>query len=497
MPDSTTKQTDHTLKSASVPAYLQWGRQLLICLLLSLLACGRQPSPFPQIPETTPTSTPTPQAETGATSPAPTPSPQPASTIGIDPEGIQGVLLRIWHPWSGRAGQAMEEMISRFNASNPYGLQVESAYIGNYNSLDERVQSAPPEDLPQIAVGYAYQIQDWQNSGIEITDLSLYLNEPEWGFEPHELADFFPAFIEKEQMSRIELGFPAQRFTQVMIYNKTWANELGISSSPGTPAAFYEQACRASQANKNDDDPTNDGTGGWLINTTPPAMLSWFYSFGARIISPGNDGYQFNTQEIKTALEFLKDLFDAGCAWDSPESDPLAELAARRALLITTSITDLTLIRSALEKNGSTDDWLALPFPSEQSQPALAVYGPSFAILKSSPEEDLAAWLLIKWLAEPEQQALMVSNSSSLVIRESTLEHLKDYSVENPQWALIQTYLDHARPEPELRSWETVRWVLSDVGTQVFRYYFTRERIPATLELLEETAAELHARSQN
>jgi hypothetical protein len=36
-----------------------------------------------------------------------------------------------------------------------------------------------------------------------------------------------------------------------------------------------------------------------------------------------------------------------------------------------------------------------------------------------------------------------------------------------------------------------VRWAVSDVGTQVFRSYFVPERIPATLQLLDETAAEL------
>ena len=45
---------------------------------------------------------------------------------------------------------------------------------------------------------------------------------------------------------------------------------------------------------------------------------------------------------------------------------------------------------------------------------------------------------------------------------------------------------------PGLKSWKVVRWILGDVGTQIFRYYFTPQRIPATLELMDETAAELH-----
>ncbi|MGB3903793.1 MAG: hypothetical protein WBB22_02635, partial [Anaerolineae bacterium] len=61
-----------------------------------------------------------------------------------------------------------------------------------------------------------------------------------------------------------------------------------------------------------------------------------------------------------------------------------------------------------------------------------------------------------------------------------------------PQWATALELLDHAQPEPGLGSWKTVRWVLGDVGTQIFRYYFTPDRIPITLELMDETIAELH-----
>jgi hypothetical protein len=41
-----------------------------------------------------------------------------------------------------------------------------------------------------------------------------------------------------------------------------------------------------------------------------------------------------------------------------------------------------------------------------------------------------------------------------------------------------------------------VRWVVSDVGTQMFRSYFSADRIPSTVELLAETAAELHERAE-
>jgi ABC-type glycerol-3-phosphate transport system substrate-binding protein len=117
-------------------------------------------------------------------------------------------------------------------------------------------------------------------------------------------------------------------------------------------------------------------------------------------------------------------------------------------------------------------------------------------MFSGTAEEDLAAWLVIKWLAAAEQQADFVTANGSFPTRSSAMEFLSAYASENPQWASAQDLLGNARAEPNLISWNVVRWVVSDVGTQIFRYYYTPETIPATLELMEETAAELHERTE-
>jgi ABC-type glycerol-3-phosphate transport system substrate-binding protein len=113
-----------------------------------------------------------------------------------------------------------------------------------------------------------------------------------------------------------------------------------------------------------------------------------------------------------------------------------------------------------------------------------------------TPEENLAAWLVIKWLLSPEQAAKLIQARGTFPIRTSTMDFLEDYESEHPRWAAAQELLVHAQAEPGLESWGAVRWILGDVGTQIFRYYFTAERIPATLELMDETAEELHSLSE-
>ena len=110
-----------------------------------------------------------------------------------------------------------------------------------------------------------------------------------------------------------------------------------------------------------------------------------------------------------------------------------------------------------------------------------------------TPDENLAAWLVIKWLLSPEQDANLVEARGTFPVKASTLDLLDNYADEHPQWSAAQELLEHAKTEPGLDSWGSVRWILGDVGTQIFRYYFTPDRIPATLELMDETASELHA----
>ena len=102
------------------------------------------------------------------------------------------------------------------------------------------------------------------------------------------------------------------------------------------------------------------------------------------------------------------------------------------------------------------------------------------------------AGLVLKWLLSPESGAKITEAHGTFPVRESMMKYLDDYASGHPQWSTAQELLSNTRPEPGLKSWDRVRWILGDVGTQIFRYYFTPDRIPTTLELMDETAVELH-----
>jgi len=115
--------------------------------------------------------------------------------------------------------------------------------------------------------------------------------------------------------------------------------------------------------------------------------------------------------------------------------------------------------------------------------------------LQSTPQRQLASWLFSKWLLAPENQARWVTTTGSFPLQESVNEQIISDGAGAQRWQTALELLQYAHSEPEYRSWDTVRWALSDASTQLFRWYFTMEQLPDTVSLLDKTAAELHQRA--
>ena len=479
---------------------LKWAPpQFPTCLLIILLglillaACNGEPIPTQTAVIETLEITPSSTSTATQIPPTPTITPQPTTSLGLKPADLNGIRVNLWHPWSGETGIAIQQSIEQFNASNEFGITVEGISLETIDNLYEMVDSAESAAiLPNLALGSNYQIQSWISAGKPVTGLNTFVEDPEWGLSSEELADFYPVFLEQDVIDQNRFGFPATRTAPLIFYNSTWGEELGFSAPPHTTEEFMEQACAAALAYSSNDIPDDDGTGGWLIDTTPSGVLSWLYAFDSSVALSDGGGYQFNTPQTAEAFQFLKDLFDQGCAWELFESTAEAEFANRRALFITSTLGDVGYQQEELDLAENKDNWTVIGFPTPAGEAVIDVYGPSYVIFAGTPEENLAAWLLINWLSSPEQGAKLAAARGTFTTRTSGLDYLDSYADENPQWAAAQELLVVAQPEPGLESWKNVRWILGDVGTQLFRYYFTSDRIPATLELMDETAAELH-----
>jgi multiple sugar transport system substrate-binding protein/sn-glycerol 3-phosphate transport system substrate-binding protein len=424
---------------------------------------------------------------------APASTPMPSSTIAVAPADLQGLEIRVWHPWGGEGGKTLQALIGEFNATNEWGLSIEVEQFGDHDAQFEAMETAlQAGEPPDLVLAYPYQSLAWEaGKKGSVIDLTPYINDPVWGFQPGEIEDYFPLFFEQDLVAGKRIGFPVTRSAQLLYYNTTWASELGFAQAPETPAQFTTQACAAAHANSQDDARDNDSTGGWIISTDYLTVLGWLYAFDSQVVDPGGKAYHLGADEAGEALKFLRDLYEQGCAWLNEDEAGETDFANRLGLFAAGSMTGIARQEDAFADAHSKDNWTVIPFPGPV-QPAIVSYGPSFTLLESTPERQLAGWLFLRWLSQPDKQARLAQASGTYPARASALEHLEREPL--PQWTAAIDLLPYFHPEPNLRSWRVVRWAVSDAATQLFRWYFSSEQLPATLQLLGETADELQRR---
>lgn len=451
--------------------------RLLLFLSLALFAC--QP-----VPSEGRTATPRPSK-----TPRPPVLPGNGSRLGVEKEALRGLTIQVWYPWFGVEASLFESQVAEFNRSNEWGIVVQPTSQINYSQLFEAVStSLPTPDRPDLVIAFPEHGLAWSAGG-RVVDLNQYINDEVYGWAQTDLQDFPAAFWAQDASGEKRLGLPAQRSARFILYDVTWARELGFETAPATADEFRVQACSAHQAMLGDQIRQNDGQGGWLVDTDPMTALSWLTAFGGGVLE-GND-YRFLTPKNIAGLKFVKQLYDDGCAWTAqPGADLQADFAGRTALFGTAALEDLAGQSRAFAAAGNGDTWTVMSFPGGQ-QSGLAVYGSSYFILRSAPEEQLASWLFVRWMLSPENQAKWVETTGLFPLRNSSLGLLTAYGASHPQWSAAVALLPEAQIQPQLASWRKVRVMLGDGFDNMFRLNIPAGRVAEVLVQMEATSRDL------
>lgn len=424
-----------------------------------------------------------------------------ATRPSLPAQAVRGQIIRFWHPWQGAEGQAMGKLVQAFNLENEWGIVIVPEAMQGTDEIQARLAMTVENDLaPDVVVGFLPQALNWRDGSSPaakgLVDWQPYLDDPTWGISTTAQADFYPAVWESEIVQGQRLGIPALRSAQVLYYNRTWAGELEFFNPPVTPQQFADQACASAEALRNDETVQNDAFGGWIAGANYAASLSWIYSNGGEVVQEQGGGeeasYRFNTPAVEESFTFLKDLVDGRCAWFDEAGGIEMAFAHRQGLFASGSVMGIPYQAELVRQARRGDDWTVIPYPApSNADPALVIYGPSYYLQRSSPERQLAAWLFVRWLSQPEQHVQMVEASSSFPIRMGELAALETFRLRYPAYQAALALLPAARSEPKLASWETVRWTLNDATTQLFRPYFKVDQIPTMLEYLDRTIAAL------
>ena len=461
-------------------------RLLIIILLAGLMLPGcTQASPTLSTPTDLP-------VVTGTTVPSFTPSTVSTKTapIGVKASALRGVSIQVWDAFAGGAADVFASQAALFNSDNEWGIVVNPSGYGDYPSLFDAVNTAlgSAGGSPDMVAALPEQTLTWKTSG-SVVDLTPYLGDPNWGLGSDAIADFPPVFWLQDKVDGEQLGVPAQRSARFLFYNNTWAHELGFDTPPKTADEFRQQACAANASFRSDTNPQNDGYGGWIVDPSWQTTYSWLLGFGGGVVD--GTSYGFRTDPNLAALQFIKRLFDDHCAWLSTEPTPYDSFARRSALFVSGDLAEVPMAVESMSRLKNTDEWTLIPFPGTTGG-TLVAYGPSYSVLKSTPEKQLAAWLFARWLLSPQNQAQWVEATGLFPLRTSVLDQIGPYRAASPQWDAAVGALSMAQGVPHLASWRQVRYVLEDGVTVIFQMNTPVDQISSALTEMDSMAQELN-----
>ena len=396
------------------------------------------------------------------------------------------------HPWAGGEADAIDSMVAEFNRDNQWGIMVVVEKPGSaaelINNLEGELGTSTQPDI--IAAPIESLLALNQNDKVVI-DLSPYVSSGTYGLDPKIIDAFSQVIWDQDSLDGYRYGIPAQRTAKVMIYNRTWAKELGFDNPPATPEDFEKQTCAAYNALLNDDNKDNNGLGGWVIDNDAMTMASWATAFGTDLDTNGQ--VKFNTEGMKDAFTYLRKLEEEGCAWVSKEPAPYNYFDNRQALVYSADLQDLAIQTPIQAKSGSTDQWEVIPFPTK-GDPFVYTYGPSYAILKNSEEKQLAAWLFIRWMTTLDHEGALVKAGATLPMGEDFINYSIELEDSIPQWGQMLPLLGYVETPPQDPQWTQAKMILEDAGWQLFKTDMKPEDIPALLVQMDSTLKDLEGK---
>lgn len=428
----------------------------------------------------------------------------------IDPAELNGQVVTFWHQHSGFRESILNTLIAVFNDStlegdaliaasgyagtsdderaqlleiadevreiaasyNPYGIVISPSNQGSYSDIFKKVATelgAGGNDLPSLVVAYQNQAATYQVVDALI-DLNPLVESPVWGLTEEEIADFFPGFWAQDEFPTFEnkrLGFPPNRSMEVMYYNIDWLNELyegghiSFEGAPVTPEQFREAACAAVE------NPFSGATGanapaGYALSMEASRFASWTFAFGGNIFDNDTAQYTLNSDASIAAFEFLRGLFDDGCATEIFESyGDQTDFGAGTLLFTVSSSSGIPFYVSAVEA-GAGHNFSVAAIPHTTEEPVQNVYGASVSVPVTEPVEELATWIFLKYYTDPVVNAIWATNSNYFPVRESSTAALTEYFEANPVFAAAFELLPYVISEPPVPGYDPVR---AEMGT--------------------------------
>jgi sn-glycerol 3-phosphate transport system substrate-binding protein len=372
----------------------------------------------------------------------------------------EDISLKFYYPVgvSGPLVKVINGMVDEFNAANP-GIVVEPVYAGNYNNTMQKVQTAVlggnPPDLAVVEISELFSLLAMDS----IIPLDEYI-EAEGGDE--FLDQFFPAFFGNARAQGKIYGFPFQRSTPVLYWNKDLfkasANELTAAGlDPDRPPQNWDELVEYSKIlTKTEGDEIKQY--GVIL---PGGWNDWIFEAfsrqnGSQLMKEDGKTVTFDTPENLEALNLWADLMikyktsPVLRPWNITPEDFIAGVSA----MMYYSTGGMAKVRTLAKFD------FGVAFMPGKKQFGTPVGGGDFHIFKGIPKENQdAAWKFIKFMTDPVRAGYWSRESGYIAVNKKSydLDEMKEFLEQYPQMTVARDQLEYAYPKMMAVNYQLIR----------------------------------------
>lgn len=389
---------------------------------------------------------------------------------GCDSTADQTTIIQFWA--MGQEGERVQALVPEFERRHP-GLRVRVQPLPWSAAHEKLLTAYAGEVMPDLfQLGNTWIPEFVALRAIEPLDKWLHT-----GPAP-ALADYFPGILAANRLNGQTYALPWYVDTRLFFYRTDLLATAGFTQPPLT----WNEWLRAMMALKN-----LGGEGRYAIllpinEWQLPVILA--LQRGATLLRDQDQYGDFQNPRFREAFAFYLSLFEQGLAppvSNSQMANLYQEFANGAFAVYVSGPWNIGEFRRRLPTT-MQDKWMTAPLPLWTDPTALSTTGAvlemkptvgvslaggaSLAISRASPRQE-AAWKLLEFLAEPEQQARFYQLTGDLPARQ--LAWADPALASNQQVQAFREQLRQIRPTPPIPEWERIAQRIAYYAEQAVR----------------------------
>lgn len=361
-----------------------------------------------------------------------------------------------WRTLSGAAGDAQDEIVARFNASQS-DVRVRAEYQGTYSDLATKLITATAaRSGPDLAQLGTFEIRQFARSGA-LVDLSPFLNGP----NGIDRSQWPKTFSDAGSVDGGVYWLPLNVAVPVLYYNADALTDAAIAAPPQTWDDFFAAARKLT---KRKPDGTVHRAGVALWNITWP-LFSMVWSEGGEFTSPDYQRITLDDPVIVRLMTELQNLIREGAATmpDRASGGHRGAFINGRAAMILDSQDALSEVFS--NPLGFTPKIAS--YPAGAKGKVFAPGGGGIAMPAVAPENRRhAAWSFVRFMLAPEQLAYYARKSGYLAYTDAARNAMGD-ALNDSKFSVLYDALPHIRADFSVNMSPAIRGALDEAFQKI------------------------------